>query len=935
MTSYDIKNFDTSKVTDMGYMFSNCTELVSLNLSNFDYSSLKKMDYMLSNNNKLECVDFGKKEIREDINSLNIFNNSNKQTIIYVNKKDPENFFNEKNFSIVECGNASPQDIKNKYRENKIVCVQSCKDLKNYKFKYLNRCYITCPENTKTNTQTFICEQIEINLSTYLNKQLTTILEIKTSAIIPTIFKEIQNPPKTSIIIRTTQIETPNSPTTTIIPTIQIENQKPPKKTTIIPTTFIENLKPPKISTTVHTTPNETQMPMKTSTLIPTTSIEKPEQPKTSIMIQDKVELTTLKTEKKGTIETNLTILCDTSEFFLGKCENIYQKEEDKDSFRQNIIDDIIKGNLNDLLSSVVRENKIILIQEEEEKYQISTISGQKDLENLTSIDFGECEDLLKAKYTLNQSDELIIFKIEHTIEGINIPIIEYALFSNNGSIILDLSICENTSLKYITPVSINSNEIYKYNLSSEYYSDICKKYTFDNIDLSIYDRKYEYNEKNMSLCEYNCTYQGYDANTSKVQCKCSPKNYLTYINNTKNNNNKELLNKTTLEKSNYNLDVTQCINLLTSPDEIKTNTGFYIILIIIFLFFIVGIIFCCKGYREISHKMDVIIDKKFNVKVNKKNIKKNTRRIKNPPKKAIMNRRMRNMNKKGSNKSLNKQVDNNTVIKKKNNSATTLNTLGENNLNNNNIYDNDYELNILSFMEALKYDKRTVGDYYCSLICYKQIILYSFFNSANYTPGLIKKFCIFLSFAFHYAVNALFFNDTIMHKIYEDEGNYNILYQIPFICSSAAISTIVLRIIMETLILTEKNFLEIKRQKTKFLAENQKAKSLKCIMIKYIIFFVLCALLLVGFWIYLTCFSAVYKNTQSHLIKNTLISFAISSIYPFLINIIPVILRKDALLSARKGTTINEKGVRKSSVKVLLRDREYVYNVSKYLQLL
>ena len=101
----------------------------------------------------------------------------------------------------------------------------------------------------------------------------------------------------------------------------------------------------------------------------------------------------------------------------------------------------------------------------------------------------------------------------------------------------------------------------------------------------------------------------------------------------------------------------------------------------------------------------------------------------------------------------------------------------------------------------------------------YKQIILYSLFNSINYTPGLIKKFFIFLSFVLHYAVNALFFNDTLMHKIYEDERNYNILYQIPFICSSAAISTIILRVIMETLILTEKNFLEIKRQKTKILA--------------------------------------------------------------------------------------------------------------------
>ena len=253
----------------------------------------------------------------------------------------------------------------------------------------------------------------------------------------------------------------------------------------------------------------------------------------------------------------------------------------------------------------------------------------------------------------------------------------------------------------------------------------------------------------------------------------------------------------------------------------------------------------------------------------------------------------------------------------------------------NNNIYDNDYELNTLSFMEALKYDKRKMGDYYCSLICYKQIILYSFYNSINYTPGFIKKFFIFLSLALHYAINALFFNDTIMHKIYEDKGKYNILYQITFIFSSAIISTIILRIIMETLILIEKYFLEIKKQKNKLSAIRIKKQSLKCIMIKYTIFFILCLLLLVAFWIYLTCFSAIYKNTQMHLIKNTLISFGISSIYPFLINIIPYILRNDALKVENKVTLIKFKGIRKSSLNAMLKDREYVYNVSKYLQFL
>jgi hypothetical protein len=309
----------------------------------------------------------------------------------------------------VECGDASPRDIMNEYTENKIVCVQNCKDLTNYKYKYINRCYIECPQNSIINTETFICEKKETITSNFLDKQITTIPEIKTSAIIPTTTKEIPKPPKTSTIIPTTQIEEVIIPkASTIIPTTQIEEVIIPKESTIIPTTQIEkaNLQktstiipstqiekpnPTKISTIIPTTLIESPNPAKTLTIIQTTLIENPKQIITSIMIPGKVDLTTLKKEKTGTIETNLTILCDTNEFFLGTCENIYQTEEDKDSFRQNIIDDIRNGNLNDLLSAVIRENKVILIQEESEKYQISTISGQIALENLTSIDFGEC----------------------------------------------------------------------------------------------------------------------------------------------------------------------------------------------------------------------------------------------------------------------------------------------------------------------------------------------------------------------------------------------------------------------------------------------------------------------------------------------------------------------------------------------------------------
>ena len=72
--------------------------------------------------------------------------------------------------------------------------------------------------------------------------------------------------------------------------------------------------------------------------------------------------------------------------------------------------------------------------------------------------------------------------------------------------------------------------------------------------------------------------------------------------------------------------------------------------------------------------------------------------------------------------------------------------------------------------------------------------------------------------------------------------------------------------------------------------------------------------ILLTLFGYYLTCFNAVYQNTQIYLIKNTLISFGISLIYPFILNIIPAILRKQSL---KKG------------------NKECLYNTSKIFQIL
>ena len=250
-----------------------------------------------------------------------------------------------------------------------------------------------------------------------------------------------------------------------------------------------------------------------------------------------------------------------------------------------------------------------------------------------------------------------------------------------------------------------------------------------------------------------------------------------------------------------------------------------------------------------------------------------------------------------------------------------------ENNGDNFMKYSNDYEINNLNYQLAIKHDKRELCEYYFSLIRTKQLLFFSFCDFNDYNSGIVKKFIFFLSFALHYTINALFFNDKTMHQIYQDEGKYNFIYQLPYITFSAIISTFILRIMLASLVLTDKSVLEVKNQKTKILASRKKKQVLKYMIVKYSIFFVLNLILLIIFGYYLSCFNALYPNTQVDLIINTSISFVMSCFYPFIINIIPAIIRISALQNKKtKGKIANKNHIKGS---------EYTYKVSQWLQIL
>ena len=61
LTSLDLSNFDTNKVTNMSYMFNNCISLTSLDLSNFDTSNVTNMSSMFNECNNLTTIKVGNK----------------------------------------------------------------------------------------------------------------------------------------------------------------------------------------------------------------------------------------------------------------------------------------------------------------------------------------------------------------------------------------------------------------------------------------------------------------------------------------------------------------------------------------------------------------------------------------------------------------------------------------------------------------------------------------------------------------------------------------------------------------------------------------------------------------------------------------------------------------------------------------------------------
>ena len=92
LTELDVTNFNTDKVEDMCSMFDDCTSLSTLDVSNFNTSKVQNISYMFNTLN-IETLDISNFDTRNVTDFARMFNNSSLLKNIYVG----ENWNTEKN----------------------------------------------------------------------------------------------------------------------------------------------------------------------------------------------------------------------------------------------------------------------------------------------------------------------------------------------------------------------------------------------------------------------------------------------------------------------------------------------------------------------------------------------------------------------------------------------------------------------------------------------------------------------------------------------------------------------------------------------------------------------------------------------------------------------------------------------------------------------
>ena len=96
-----------------------------------------------------------------------------------------------------------------------------------------------------------------------------------------------------------------------------------------------------------------------------------------------------------------------------------------------------------------------------------------------------------------------------------------------------------------------------------------------------------------------------------------------------------------------------------------------------------------------------------------------------------------------------------------------------------------------MNYEHAVLIDFRPLCQSYWSLLKQTHLIIFTFITKDDYNLFFSKISLFLMSLALNITSNTLFFSDDSMHKLYEDYGEFDFLYNIPQTINSILISGI------------------------------------------------------------------------------------------------------------------------------------------------
>ena len=864
---------------------------------------VNKLYFKLCHRYCIECMEYGRND-----NDQRCINCKDEYTYDYLAYT--------KNFT----GNCVPKDYlyDKENKELKLCSTTSYKyyynltrDGERYCFKYDYECPDVYHYHNETSNE---CLDYTPPIPTTIPIIPTTIQEIKTT--IPIIPPSTIIIPPTTIKIPPTTIITP--PTTIITPPTTVIT--PP--TTIItpPTTIIT---PPSTIITPPTTviTPQTTLPKIISTLPiipPPTTV--PEIPQTVIHDQCKYGI----------------LINYTNSFSNLTNEDIYYITREK------------------ILSAYCPNGSGVIIEGSQGyAFQVSnTVNEMKLVENGNeiSMDMTECENILKDVYHIDQELSLLIIKFLKNDGNGDSQTFQYEIFHPITYEKLNLSYCENTTVDVYVPFELTEEqeEIYNdlveqgYNpldINDKFYREICTPYTSENgTDVLLDDREeFIYTSLiNATICPKGCDYSEYYANKKYIKCECGSNNSeivtldLEHISG--NNVYKSFLS--TMKSTNYK--VMRCYNLVFNFKIFCHNIG-SIISLILFCIYLFYIIYYC--YKEIS-PIKISISKLLFEEQNRQNLenstpytrnmgkKKSKVKIKekaeqkdnNPPKKGKIRKskdvnhlttedidfietpKQNKVKRRKSNRRQTKPSNQKLVVNEIKSEATAIKSKKIDVAKVNETKDDDkkvtkrknldnFELNNLEYAEACELDKRSCCQTYKSVIMREHLILLTFFSCKDYNLFYIKFQKFLILFCTDMTMNGLFFIHESMHKKYTQGEDFTFVQKLPQLLFTLIVGKI-LETILCYLSMTDTHVYEIKSLPNDKDKGEKVLNILECIKRKIVAFFSVTFLLFLFYWYFISAFCAVYQNTQSIFIRDSLISFLYSLIEPFFIYGFTTILR-------------------------------------------